>query len=224
MRLAFPKLSLRWLSVVGVTFVALVVCAHVLSPALTRWLSADAVVASDRAAWLYGRVHSSSTVLAMMRCISVIHGSAGILLLTAAGAWAWQRCGRLDACVRLLFAVPVGMLLNVLAKAAIHRVRPDWSVVELPRSFSFPSGHAAETTVFYGALALEATVHGMRRLRIALALGAMAMVALVASSRIVLGVHFLSDCIGGVVEGLFWLAACFHRSPLRLESVSGSDR
>jgi len=163
-------------------------------------------------------------VLAAMGCISVMHGSVGILLLTAVGAWAWQRCGRLDACVRLIFAVPVGMLLNVLVKAAIHRVRPDWSVVELPHSFSFPSGHAAETTVFYGALALEATVQGMRRLRIVLSLGAMAMVSLVASSRIFLGVHFLSDCIGGVVEGLLWLAACFHRRPLRPGFVSGSDR
>lgn len=224
MRLTFPMLSFRWLSIVGVTFVALVVCAHVLSPALAQWLSADAVVASDRAAWEYGRIHSSSTVLAMMTYVSAMHGSVGILVLTAAGAWAWWRCGRLDACVRLLFAVPAGMLLNVLVKAAIHRVRPDWAVVELPRSSSFPSGHAAEAAVFYGALALEATVQKMQRLGAALALGAVAMVALVASSRIVLGVHFLSDCIGGVVEGLLWLAACFHRSPLRVGHLSGSDR
>ncbi len=224
MRLSFPMLSPRWLAIVGVAFVALMACAHAFSSALRQWLSCDAVVDSDRAAWLYGRVHSNATVLATMRGISVMHGTVGILMLTAVGAWTWQRCGRLDACVRLMFAVPVGMLLNVFLKAAIHRVRPDWSVVELPRSFSFPSGHVAETTVFYGALALEASVQGMRRLRIALALGAVAMVTLVASSRIFLGVHFLSDCIGGLVEGLFWLAACFHRSPLRPGSVSGSGQ
>ncbi|MFL6700046.1 MAG: phosphatase PAP2 family protein [Vitreoscilla sp.] len=224
MRLVFRMLSSRWLCVVVATFVTLVVCAHVLSPALARWLCADAVVAGDRAAWEYGRAHSGPTVLAMMRSVSDMHGSVGILLLTAAAAWAWRLHGRLDACVRLLFAVPAGMLLNVLVKMAFHRVRPDWAVVELPRSYSFPSGHSAQATVLYGTLALEATVRKMRRLRLALALLAVAMVALVATSRIVLGVHFLSDCIGGVVEGLLWSAACVHRSPLRVERLPGSGR
>lgn len=224
MSLTFSKISFRWLSIVGVTFVALVACAHVLSPTLAQWLSADVVASSDRAAWEFGRIHSSSFVLAMMTYISVLHGTVGILLLTAAGAWAWRRWGRLDGCVRLLFAVPAGMLLNVLVKAAIHRVRPDWAVVELPRSYSFPSGHAAEATVFYGALALEATVQKMHKLGFALALGAVAMVAVVAASRIVLGVHFLSDCLGAVIEGVLWLAACFHRSPLQVNLRSGSLR
>ena len=224
MRRSLPMLSIRWISTAAAAFIALVAVADVLGPSLTHWLSTDVVAASDHAAWEYGRIHSSSSVLATMRLISAMHGSLGILLLTAGGAWAWQRCGHSDACVRLLFAVPVGMLLNVLVKAAIHRVRPDWGIVELPRSYSFPSGHAAEATVFYGALALEATVQSMRKLGLALALGAVAMVALVAGSRVLLGVHFLSDCIGAVIEGLLWLAACFHGSPLRVMPWSQSGR
>ncbi|MDP9124332.1 MAG: phosphatase PAP2 family protein [Pseudomonadota bacterium] len=189
---------------------AVLLAATLLASPLFDLLNSDAVRRFDRAAWEFGRSLSGPGLLAVMTFVSALHGTVGILVLTAMGAWNWRRCGHLDAGVRLLLVVPAGMLLNVLVKVAIHRVRPDWALVDLPRSFSFPSGHVAETTVFYGSLALETIARGGRKIRrLAVALGAMTMIALVASSRIILGVHFLSDCVGAAGEGALWLAACF---------------
>lgn len=220
-----PLPSIRWFLVAGATFVAVLLAAHLLASPLVNLLNSDAVGRLDRAAWESGRSHPGSTFLAVMTFVSALHGTVGILVLTAIGAWGWRRCGHLDACVRLLLAVPAGMLLNVLVKAAIHRVRPDWALVDLPRSYSFPSGHVAEATVFYGSLALEATALGMRKIqRLAVALGAVALIALVATSRIVLGVHFMSDCVGAAFEGVIWLAACFNHRPMRAAPAAAGAR
>ncbi len=220
-----PSPSIRWFLIAGATFVAVLLAAHLLASPLVGLLNSDGVRRFDRAAWEVARSHSGSTSLAVMTLVSAMHGTIGILVLTAAGAWGWRRCGHLDACVRLLLAVPAGMLLNVLVKAAIHRVRPDWALVDLPGSYSFPSGHVAEATVFYGSLALEATALGLRKIqRLAVALGAVAMIALVAGSRVVLGVHFMSDCVGAAFEGALWLAACFNGRPLRAAAAAAGAR
>ena len=220
-----PSPSLRWFCIAAAAFLAIVVAAHLFASPLRDLLDSSRVVRLDRAAWEYASSHSSSTALALMSLVSDLHGTVGILVLTATAAWGWQRCGHLDACVRLLLAVPAGMVLNVLVKAAVQRVRPDWALVELPRSASFPSGHVAEATVFYGSLALEAAARGMRQVqRLALALGAVAMIGLVAGSRVLLGVHFMSDCVGAAVEGMLWLAACFVGRPLRASPAPGGAR
>jgi len=64
--------------------------------------------------------------------------------------------------------------------------------------FGFPSGHALGSTVVYGGLAL-AVESWPRRRRL---LGGGAVVALVALSRVALGVHHLVDVFAGVAVGL----------------------
>jgi undecaprenyl-diphosphatase len=72
---------------------------------------------------------------------------------------------------------------------------------------SFPSGHAMSSTITYGAvfLALVPALSPRGR-RVALAV-TIALVLAIGCSRLLLGVHFLSDVIGGYVLGLAWLAA-----------------
>jgi membrane-associated phospholipid phosphatase len=69
--------------------------------------------------------------------------------------------------------------------------------------FGFPSGHALGATVVYGGVAALCDVWDRRRRAVA----AGVVVALVALSRVVLGVHYLLDVVGGVVAGLavLWL-------------------
>jgi undecaprenyl-diphosphatase len=218
-------LSVHWLVTIGASFAAVLGAAYLFSSPLQSLLSSEAVKGIDRAAWQLGQSQLSPALWTAIQAVSDVHGTVGILVLTAACAWGWRRYGHLDACVRLLVAVPAGMLLNVFVKAAVHRVRPDWALVELPHSFSFPSGHVAEATVFYGSLAMEAAALNLRRPRkVAIALGAVAMIAIVACSRIVLGVHFFSDCVGAFLEGALWLGACFSRRPMKSSPASGGDR
>jgi membrane-associated phospholipid phosphatase len=63
---------------------------------------------------------------------------------------------------------------------------------------SFPSGHAAVAFALYGALAFARP----RRRRLAFGLA-----ALVAASRVLLNLHYLSDVIAGALLGLGWAVA-----------------
>ena len=78
-------------------------------------------------------------------------------------------------------------------------------------TYSFPSGHAVASTVFYGALCALALHHARATaLRAAAAVGAACMVLLVCASRVYLGAHYLSDVIAGVAVGTLCLVAFQH--------------
>jgi undecaprenyl-diphosphatase len=47
-----------------------------------------------------------------------------------------------------------------------------------------------------------------RRPRMAIVVGAVLLVLLIGLSRMVLGVHYFSDVLGGYAAGVVWLAAC----------------
>ncbi|WP_368737962.1 phosphatase PAP2 family protein [Massilia sp. CCM 8734] len=110
----------------------------------------------------------------------------------------------------LVLAVPGGQLLNVLLKTIFQRARPSFDEPLLTlATYSFPSGHTLGATVFYGVLAAYLVCVAPRwKVRIGVVLGACAMVALVALSRVYLGAHYLSDVLGAMVEGCGWLAVC----------------
>jgi undecaprenyl-diphosphatase len=93
-------------------------------------------------------------------------------------------------------------------KLAFGRVRPAFNG-EFARedSLSFPSGHAMASMVVFGLLAyLIATATTDRRLRRSTLLLCGVLIALIGFSRIYLGVHYLSDVIGGYLLGAAWLA------------------
>jgi len=99
-----------------------------------------------------------------------------------------------------------GELLNLVLKLSFHRPRPEVAFVHLD-TYSFPSGHAMLSTAAYGAFAYLAWSHlHARHARLALIAGTTLLVALICFSRLYLGVHYLSDVLGGAAAGAFWLA------------------
>ncbi|WP_129791282.1 phosphatase PAP2 family protein [Sphingosinicella sp. CPCC 101087] len=104
----------------------------------------------------------------------------------------------------LLVAVTAsGRLLVWLQKDWTARVRPDAQGHLVPvESLAFPSGHAANATIVWLCLALLLTRSARSR---AYAVWAAVWLALaVGVSRVLLGVHWPSDVIGGWAFGLFW--------------------
>ena len=101
-------------------------------------------------------------------------------------------------------------VLVLSAKASYERERPDvGSAIELPSSFSFPSGHATTGVAVFGLLGLYAAALATTRgRRIAAVCAGFAVGGLVAASRVVLNVHFLSDVVAGACLGLAWLSTC----------------
>jgi membrane-associated phospholipid phosphatase len=118
----------------------------------------------------------------------------------------WRRLPRLALFV--VIAAAGSSLLNTVVKTAVHRLRPVLShpVAHEPGS-SFPSGHAQAAIVGYGVLLLVflPILHGLWR-RVAVTL-AVLMVLAIGFSRIALGVHYLSDVVGGYLLGAAWVAA-----------------
>jgi undecaprenyl-diphosphatase len=95
-------------------------------------------------------------------------------------------------------------LLNNGLKWLVERERPDISQLAGFGGSSFPSGHAAAAAACWAAIALVLTRHSTRRLRIVAAAAAALVAAGVATSRVLLGVHWLTDVIAGVIVGWMW--------------------
>jgi undecaprenyl-diphosphatase len=185
---------------VTVPFATLVFQVIVKGPVTTL----DSSVANHLNDW----VHNSPTVLRVLDVITNIGKPITLfVIVTAAVAYLlWRR--RIRLALYLVVTSVVGGLIDTAVKILVNRPRP---VVDHPIATalgkSFPSGHAMSATVTYGALALVFLPVLPRRWR-PVALGFVVLLVLaIGSSRLFLGVHFVSDVIGGFVLGLAWLAA-----------------
>ena len=210
MKPALPDFLLNWSIRVVLGASTLIVLAWLLAPNIRGLLQSSTVMEMDRqvAAWLHAA--SSPSLIEFMRWISLFHGIAGVLCMTAIAAAALGWYGEWEVLPTLLASVPGGMLINVAVKFAVQRERPHWGYgLESLESFSFPSGHTEGATLFYGVMVVWLWPRiGTLWMRATLLVVVASLVLLVATSRIVLGLHFLSDCIAAVLEALLWLVVC----------------
>lgn len=95
--------------------------------------------------------------------------------------------------------------LTALLKEGFGRVRPAFeNGGALSDSLSYPSGHSSGiATLVTIALVLFWPRRSARQRRVAVAVG-LALVVLVGLTRMWLGVHFLSDVVGGWATGVAW--------------------
>jgi membrane-associated phospholipid phosphatase len=143
-----------------------------------------------------------------MKWISRIGSPVGWwIVLTPMFGWLLYR--RLPRLAAFLAVTALGSsLLNTLIKATVDRARPHLpNPVATAHGTSFPSGHAQAATVGCGILVLIFLPVVSRRSRPWLYVAACLVVGLIGFSRIALGVHFVSDVVGGVIIGTAWLLA-----------------
>jgi membrane-associated phospholipid phosphatase len=116
----------------------------------------------------------------------------------------WRRGLRRHA-VWAVVTIAVGASIDTPLKELIARTRPVFpDPVATAPGYSFPSGHALNTMVVgAGAVALGwRATRGRPWLRTALLGGAAALVVLTGFDRVGLGVHYVSDVVGGWLIGL----------------------
>lgn len=120
--------------------------------------------------------------------------------------------------MKMKFALAQGILLAIvtsgvgvfLAKIAAGRARPPvsfWAYTE--SGYSFPSAHATLAVAFYGFLAFLVWQSDVSIMKKRLAMLCAILVSLIVGfSRLYLGVHYLSDIVGGYILGAIclWLA------------------
>ena len=158
------------------------------------------------AAGLNSLVAGHPAVVRIVKAITWL-GSSGVLwtlIGAAAVVLAIRRRWRLA--IYLLVTGAGVLTLDPVLKALVGRLRP---VVAHPVAYgngdSFPSGHALGSIVCYGALFLVflPAVRGTWR-RVFTAV-IVVLIAAIGISRLLLGVHYISDVLGGWALGITWL-------------------
>jgi diacylglycerol kinase family enzyme/membrane-associated phospholipid phosphatase len=142
----------------------------------------------------------------------------GLAAGLAASESKWGRRAALRGIAGLAIASTV---TNVAGKSLARRLRPTAEVPlprrlsRVPRSTSFPSGHAASAAAFATGVALEVPA-------LAVPIGALA--GAVGASRVVTGVHFPSDVAAGFAIGAAASLATVRWWPLRPQEPAAASR
>ena len=146
------------------------------------------------------------TLVTVVKAVTWL-GSSGVLwvvLGATAGGLALRKRWRLA--IYLLATGAGALVLDPVLKSLVGRLRP---VVAHPIAHgtgdSFPSGHSLGSIVCYGAVLLVFLPAARGRWRPAFITAAVALIALIGISRILLGVHYLSDVLGAWALGITWL-------------------
>ena len=163
----------------------------------------------DLSAARFGAQHATSASTAVLRDISQLGGTLGLIVVVALTLVVEQRRIPNRAAIGFLLLVVVGQ--NLLAngiKVLVHRARPDLSQLTGFAGSSFPSGHSTAAAATYAAIALLLSRRRSPATRSLLAGGAVAIAVAVAASRVLLGVHWLTDVMAGLALGWAWFAAC----------------
>ena len=167
---------------------------------------------------LYRRLYvGGGTTLARNSAIFTRIGSSYVLVplgLFAALYLGFRRKRRTALMLIMIFG---GRFLVELQKILIARPRPGISPhLEVVHTPAFPGGHAANAMITYLAIALLLPVRQRNR---AIAVGiALALAIQVGASRVMLGVHWPSDIIGGWAFGLIWVMVCMWLASPRRDS------
>lgn len=157
---------------------------------------------------LHDLVRRSPGVVGPLRVVTFLGTPlwlAAVVITTAAYALARHR---LRLALFVVVTAAAGGLLNTAVKTAVDRERPDLDPpVATAGGFSFPSGHATSSTVSYGAVTLVLLPAVPRPARRPVVAGVVGLVAAIGVSRLALGVHYVTDVLGGYALGSAWLAA-----------------
>ena len=163
----------------------------------------------DAAAADWGARNATPTSTRVLGWLTWLGGTAVVLpLALLLGALEWLRRRR-AAVLGLLLLVVIGQnLITNGVKLLVQRERPPVPHLADSSGFSFPSGHSAAAAATYAAVALVLGRGRPWRVKAMLAAGAAAVTAAVAASRVLLGVHWLTDVVGGVALGFGWFVVC----------------
>ena len=147
-----------------------------------------------------------ATLVTVVKAITSLGGTAvlaGVIGVAVLGLLIRRRW---RLALYLLVTGAGALVLVPVLKSLVGRLRP---VVAHPIAHgtgnSFPSGHTLGSMVCYGALFLVFLPAARGRWRRVFTVTIVALIALVGVSRILLGVHYVSDVIGGWAIGITWL-------------------
>ncbi len=180
-----------------------VVAAFVIVGAVFDMVDSEAGLANwDSAAAEWGAANASLASHQVIHFITDLGGTTGVVVVTIALSLFYALRERTWRVPAFLITVAVSQsLVNNAVKWIVSRPRPDIAQFAGWAGSSFPSGHTAAAAAVWAAVAFVLGRNASNRTR-ALLSGAAAVVAIaVAASRVLLGVHWLTDVIAGLAMG-----------------------
>jgi undecaprenyl-diphosphatase len=146
------------------------------------------------------------TLVAMVKLVTLLGSTAVLSAVIGLAAVGVAIRKRWRLAIYLLVTGAGALVLNPVVKSLVGRLRP---VVAHPVAHgtgdSFPSGHSLGSTICYGAVLLVFLPAARGRWRPAFITAIVTLIALIGISRILLGVHYLSDVLGAWALGIAWL-------------------
>lgn len=106
----------------------------------------------------------------------------------------------------IILNLALSFILNKVLKLIIARPRPSRLRLVIENGYSFPSGHSMVSFAFYGFL-IYLISKNLKNKKIKYPLIALLslLILLIGISRIYLGVHYVTDVLGGYIIGLIYL-------------------
>ena len=144
--------------------------------------------------------YKSDILTNIMKIITFLGSALSIILLTVLLIIVVK--GKRNK-ILILINVIVTTLLNQLLKNVFQRGRPIDSIIE-EYGYSFPSGHSMVSMAFYGFLIYLVYKSNIKYKGLIVGLLSV-LIVLIGISRIYLGVHYLTDVIGGFTLSLSYL-------------------
>lgn len=153
-------------------------------------------------AWVYAL--RSDALTEIMKFFTFLGGEifliSGILLFLAF-IYRKHKVSFFNFCVLLVF----GTVINLLLKWIYQRPRPEYLPILFESTYSFPSGHAMNSFIFYSLVGYfiirntkNKTVWFLTVILLSL------LIFIIGLSRIYLGVHYPSDVLAGYLSGFLW--------------------
>jgi membrane-associated phospholipid phosphatase len=157
----------------------------------------------------FGAHHATALSTQLLRLLTQL-GGAVILVPLAVVVAVIEARRRQPVTVVAFLALTVGgqFLVANLIKAVVDRVRPNIDRLTGFSGPSFPSGHAAAASATLAAFALVMSRQRSVTVRAWLTAAAAGLSVAIAATRVLLGVHWLTDVLAGLALGWAWFAVC----------------
>jgi undecaprenyl-diphosphatase len=155
----------------------------------------------------FGAENATDWSTEALRTVSLLGGTTGVITVAAA-ACAIEFVRRPSRSLPIFLTIVVGgqFALSNGIKFLVERARPDVSRLTGFAGSSFPSGHSTAAAATLAAVALVTTRGRSRRTKMFVAAAAAGLAAMVAGTRVFLGVHWFTDVLAGLLLGWGWFA------------------
>jgi membrane-associated phospholipid phosphatase len=163
----------------------------------------------DLSAARFGADHATAWSTRVLRDISMLGGTPVMVAVAVVVGIVEALRSRTRAVLWFLLLVVGGaVVLMNLTKYIVDRPRPDIAQLTGFSGSSFPSGHSVFAAATFAAAAFLIGRGRSHAVKSVLAGCTVAIAVAVATTRVMLGVHWLTDVLAGLAMGWGWFALC----------------